>query len=119
MNEYISGYRPGTEGTPTKVYDIRHLLLSPEATKAQSNLYQAVWDHGDEVPCVQNPEPYTSDDLPTDREAQMMCGSCPVAVKTKCAIFAEIARPAHGVFAGQVHGRALAEAMKDEEEQND
>ena len=95
-----------------RMYDIRHLTLSPEATRAQAELYEQVAENADDVPCVRNPEPFVSDDLPTDRQAQMMCASCDVF--EACRQYAETARVSWGVHAGRVHGRALAEAMKED-----
>lgn len=117
MAESVRGYRPGTEGGAVRMYDIRHLTLSPEATRAQAELYEQVAENADNVPCVRNPGPFVSDDLPTDRQAQMMCASCPLAVFKACKTFADLSRPAHGVHAGKVHGRALAEAMKEDHDE--
>lgn len=117
----IPGWRPGTERTVSKQYSVKSLELKPNAAKAQADLYKAVWDATDKfavgkgpaVPCVLNPEPYTSDELPTDREAAFLCASCPV--KDLCRDYAESSHAAWGVYAGEVRGRALAEAMKEDE----
>lgn len=122
----IQGYRPGTERTPSKVYSTRHLELKPTAANAQAALYKEVWSamdayavgRGEPVPCVLDPEPFTNDDVPdlTDREAQMMCAGCPLAVKRACGIYAEVSNPAWAVHAGMVYGRGLATAMREEDE---
>lgn len=63
--------------------------------------------------CLGKPEEWTSDELPTDREAQLMCAGCPVF--DICRQYTETAHPAWGVWSGQVRGRKLKEAMEDDE----
>ena len=108
-NEYIPGSRPGSEGVTPKMYSVRHLMLTPEATKAQTALYKGVWaaadaheaGEGPAVPCYGNPEPFTGDELMTPRDAQAICSTCPV--KKLCADFAEKSNPTHGIYAGRVY----------------
>lgn len=108
-NDYIPGYRPGSEGSTPKMYSVRHLMLTPEASKAQSDLYRATWDaadahergEGPPVPCYNNPEPFTGDELMSPREAQATCAVCPV--KKLCGTFAELSQPSWGVHSGHVY----------------
>lgn len=73
-------------------------ILRTEAVKKGSN-------------CLGKPEQWTSDELPSDKDAQLMCASCPLIAL--CNDYAETAHVAHGVWGGKVYGRRLAEAMRD------
>lgn len=120
----ISGYRPGTERTASKMYSTKSMELKPSAAKAQADLYKAVWDATDKfavgkgpaVPCVLNPDEFISDELKTDREAQLACAGCPAL--DLCRQYAEAAHPSWGILGGVQYGRALAEAMKEGEDES-
>lgn len=65
-----------------------------------------------EKPCTGNFEKWAGEELPTDREAQLMCAGCPLI--DICEQYAEEAHPAWGVWAGEVYGRRLQELMGEE-----
>lgn len=62
--------------------------------------------------CLGKPEQWTGDELPTDREAALMCATCPVF--DLCKEYTDAAHPAWAVWAGVVKGRKLKEAMEDD-----
>lgn len=87
-----------------------YLQQSPKAAK----LLRELWDRAPKegANCVGAPEKWTSDELPTDREAALACASCPLL--DLCREYAETAHPAWGVWGGKVYGRNLEAAMKDD-----
>ena len=107
-SESIYGSRPGTERHAPKQYSLRSLMSGGEEAADLARLYEAVWDRG--ANCLDNPNPWTGDDLPTDREAQALCSGC--AVREMCREFAEKHPQEHGVWGGYVFGR-------EEEEENE
>lgn len=113
MSDSIRGYRPGTEGKPSKVYSVEYLKLKPESARKKAALDSAIAEKG--ANCLEAPEFFTGDDLPTDRRAQLACAGCPVY--DLCDAYAKAAHPAWGVLAGRVYGRTLAEKMKDGEDE--
>lgn len=82
-----------------------------QQTSRAAKLLSVLWS-APEKNCTTDPDKWTSDELPTDREAQLMCSGCPLLVH--CQEYADEAHPAWGVFGGRVYGRRLAEAMKEE-----
>lgn len=110
MNNYIPGSRPGTERQTPKTYSIASLLLKGDEGAALANLYKGVAEKG--ANCESDPDKWTGDDLPTDREAQAMCSSCPML--KQCRDYAQKFQPAHGVWGGLVMGRDLEEIEKEE-----
>lgn len=108
--ESIRGYRVGTDSPkPAKELRVDNLLLKPVAAHALRNLRAKVRDAGSN--CEDRAEEFSGRTLPSDGDAAKMCLGCPA--KTECAIFLEVGRPAYGVWAGQVRGRALEEEEED------
>lgn len=105
VSESIGGIRPGTELSAPKLYSLKSLELSPEAQKDLDALNESVEVNG--ANCDGQPEKWTGDDLPTDREAQAMCAGC--SSRTACGIFVKNSPPAHGVWFGRVFGREETE----------
>lgn len=113
MAEYTSipGYRINQESPkPERTLSIEYLKQSPEASRANMELWKAAMTKG--ANCVGREDEFSGDTLPTDRQAQMMCAGCPS--QPECEIYRLVARPAWGVFDSHVHGRKLAEALNDE-----
>ena len=107
----IAGYRINQESPkPERTLSIEYLKQSPEASKANMELWKAAAREG--ANCYKDPNWFTSDDLPTDREAQLACSSCPVF--DLCDNYANVAKNRYGVLAGRVYGRRLQEELKDE-----
>jgi hypothetical protein len=107
----VKGYRILGDRPKDRTLSMDYLQQSPKASK----LLRELWDRAPKegANCVGKPEKWTSDELPTDREAQIMCAGCPLA--QLCSDYAEAAHPAWGVYAGRVYGRKLDEAMKEAE----
>ena len=107
----IPGYRTlGDPPKPDRMLSTAYLQQTSRASKLLRELWHRAPIEG--APCVGKAEQWTSDDLPTDREAQLACSSCPVF--DLCKEYTEEAHPAWGLWAGTVRGRALKEAMEDE-----
>lgn len=107
----IKGYRTvGDPPKPSRELSMGYLQQSSRASK----LLKELWDRApiEGAPCVGNADKWTSDDLPSDREAQLMCSPCPLA--SLCAEYRDEAHPAIGVWSGVVKGRNLLEAMRDD-----
>lgn len=88
-----------------------YLQQSPKASRLLVELWQRVSEEN--APCVGKAE-WTADELPTDREAQVLCAPCPLL-----ALCGEYAREAHvsfGVWGGTVRGRNLLAAMGEGED---
>lgn len=119
MAEYqsIPGYRINQESPkPERTLSIEYLKQSPEASRLNIELWRAAMtlddDGNPQGKCYGKQAEYSSDDLPTDRQAQIMCGDCKVF--ELCRKYAEVERPAWGVYAGRVYGRKLQESMRDD-----
>lgn len=108
--EHIRGYRILGDRPKDRSLSMEYLQQSPKAAK----LLKELWDRAPKegANCVGEPEKWTSEDLPTDREAQMMCAGCPML--QLCREYTDAAHPAWGVWAGTVKGRKLKEAMEDD-----
>lgn len=109
-DETIRGYRPIGDRPRDRQLSYSYMQQDSRSAKLLAELRTAAVQEGSN--CLGKPEQWTGDDLPTDREAQLMCASCPVFAL--CSEYAETAHVAHGVWGGQVYGRRLAEAMKDD-----
>lgn len=83
-----------------------------------ANLLRELWETAPKegAPCVGNEEQFAGEDLPTDKEAALMCATCPAKTRKVCSDYTKAAHPAWGVFDGRVFGRKLEEAMRDDEE---
>ena len=107
----IRGYRTvGDPPKPPRELSLGYLQQAPRASK----LLKELWDRAplEGAPCVGNAEKWTSDDLPTDREAQLMCSGC--VMLELCKKYADESHVAYGVWGGEVHGRNLQKAINDE-----
>lgn len=108
----IRGYRTlGDPAKPDRMLSTAYLQQTSRASKLLRELWHRAPIEG--APCVGKAEQWTSDDLPTDREAQMMCGQCDIV--ELCRQYAEEAHPAWGVYGGRVFGRNLKERMDEDE----
>lgn len=106
-DEIIRGYRIYGDRPKQRELSQDYLLQTPKAAR----LLKVLWS-GD-AKCAGEPEKFTSDDLPSDREAQLACSSC--AMLEVCREYAEEAHPAHGIWGGRVYGRNLKAAMEEGE----
>lgn len=108
MSESIRGYRIVGDVKQDRQLSLNYLLLKPEASHALDKLRRKVDEEerkkdqgrGKGIPCVANPEGFSGDNLISERDAQLACSGCP-ALKL-CRTYADVARPAHGVYGGRV-----------------
>ena len=112
MTDNIRGYRVLGEAPKVRELSTGYLQQSRDS----SVLLKELWDRAPKegANCVGREDEFSGDDLPTDREAQLLCSGCPLL--SLCREYAESAHPAWGLFGGRVYGRNLEEAMKDDEE---
>lgn len=108
----VRGYRIVGDAPKQRELSFGYLQHSSEA----SRLLQELWSRApvEGANCVGRTEEFSGDELPTDREAALLCAGCPLS--SLCREYAESAHPAWGVLGGKVYGRNLAEAMKEESE---
>lgn len=106
----IRGYRPAGDRPRDRQLSYSYMQQDSRSAKLLAELRTAAVQEGSN--CLGKPEQWTGDDLPTDREAQLMCASCPVF--DLCRQYSEAAHPAWGNWAGVVKGRKLKEAMEDD-----
>lgn len=105
----IRGYRTvGDPPKPSRELSMGYLQQTPRASKLLKQLWTEAPVQG--APCVGRSDQWTSDDLPTDREAQLMCSTCDIL--ELCRSYADEAHPAWGVLGGRVYGRNLDEQMR-------
>lgn len=109
-DESIRGYKIVGDRPKERSLSMEYLKQSHTAVNAHTELKQAINKKG--ANCVGKWEIWDGDDMPTDREAQMLCASCPVF--DLCKQYAEASHPAWTILAGKVYGRKLKEAMEDE-----
>lgn len=109
-DEVIKGYRVVGERPKDRSLSYEYLKQDGKSAKLLAVLRTAAVREG--ANCLGKAEKWTGDELPSDREAQLMCATCPLV--QMCSQYAEGAHVAHGVWGGKVYGRRLAEAMKDE-----
>lgn len=76
-----------------------------------AKLLKILWDTPGKN-CEGREDEFSGDELPTDREAQLMCAGCDVL--DRCREYAESAHPAWGVWGSVVYGRNLERAMHEE-----
>lgn len=107
--DFIKGYRPRADRPRERSLSYDYMLQTPKASK----LLNILWTSKDKN-CEGREEEFSGDDLPTDREAQLMCAGCPL--KKTCGEYAREAHPAWGVWEGTVRGRNLQAAMKEDED---
>lgn len=114
MTDYpvTRGYRILGDRKPERQLSTSYLQHSSEGSRLLAELWHRAPIEG--ANCVGREDEFSGDELPTDREAELMCASCPLA--NLCRDYAKVAHPAWGIFGGIVHGRVLQEAMKDAED---
>lgn len=113
VDDRIRGYRIQGDRPKDRQLSLGYLQQSHEAAKLLGELRVKATDLKNPAKCLGKADQYSGDELPTDREAQIMCSGCPVL--ELCGRYAEVAHPAWGVHSGRVYGRRLAEAMKENE----
>lgn len=112
--EYIQGWRPKGDRPKSQMPKLDYLHQDRKESSLHTPLTLAM--KGNE-PCFNNPDRFAvgsedgQDDLPTDREAQLMCAPCPLL--EKCGKYAETKHPAWGVWGAKVYGRSLDAKMKE------
>lgn len=107
----IRGYRIIGDRPKDRSLSYDYLKQSHTAAKLLTVLRSEAVKQG--ANCLGNPEKWTGEELPTDREAQLACASCPVI--QQCEQYREAAHPAWGNWAGVVKGRNLQKAMQEGE----
>lgn len=120
-NQTINGYRIDSRDKKSvkQTREFDYLLPKAKTMDALEALQDAVdeenkRDEGVKRWCAANPDRWINYDdpdniyeEPTDEEAQLMCADCPLF--QLCSDYAKVARPAFGVWAGNVYGRELNE----------
>ncbi len=109
----VRGYRVLADRKVEKQYSVNNLLLGHAEAKALKNLNDKVTaeemkkerGEGKGVPCVGRAEEFSGDNLLSERDAQLACSSCKAA--ELCRIYADIARPAHGIYSGRVKNMVI------------
>lgn len=115
MNDNLSsirGYRPLPERKEDRKLSFAYLHPDSVAAKLNNKLWHSALDEG--APCVGREDEFSGDTLPSDREAALMCSTCPLATFRLCGQWAEAEHLAYGVAGGRVWGRKLEEALKDD-----
>ncbi|QDK01487.1 WhiB family transcription factor [Microbacterium phage LeeroyJenkins] len=108
-DETIRGYRVVGDRPRDRSLSYTYLQQDSRSAKLLSELRTEAVNKG--ANCLGKPEQWTSDELPSDKDAQLMCASCPVF--DLCKQYSEAAHPAWGVWATGVKGRKLKEAMEE------
>lgn len=111
-DEVIKGYRIVGDRPKDRQLSYTYMQQDGKSAKLLTILRTEAVKQG--ANCVGKPEQWTGDELPTDREAQMMCAGCGVA--KQCAEYRDAAHPAWGVWSSEVRGRKLQTAMGEGEE---
>lgn len=125
VNQTINGYRLDSRDRKAvkQSKELDYLLPRKGSQEALEDLHDAVdRDNKLDTPqrnCYGKEDMYRDYDdprnlhgVPSDFEARMMCHGCPLF--DLCKDYADVGRPAWGVWAGKVHGRDLI--FNDEEE---
>lgn len=105
----IPGYRPRGDRPRERQLSMGYLQQSAESAR----LLQELWDTPGKN-CEGREEQFSGDELPSDREAAIMCSGCPAL--QLCEQYRQTAHPAYGVWAGRVQGRALDELIREDNE---
>lgn len=103
----IPGYRPVGDRPKDRQLSMGYLQQSAESARLLTVLNNTPGKN-----CEGREDEFAGDDLPTDREAELMCSTC--LAWNACNRYAESAHPAWGVFSGKVYGRNLEAAMKED-----
>lgn len=105
-DETIKGYRPQADRPKQRSLSFDYLQQSSKSARLLAELWRRAPEEN--APCVGKAE-WTADELPTDRQAQLMCAPCPLLVL--CEEYRQAAHPSWGVWSGKVQGRNLRDAM--------
>lgn len=111
----IRGYKVLGDRPKDRQLSMEYIQQTHREVSLHTPLTLAAGDKG--ASCLNRPEDFSvgsedgGDDLPTDREAQMLCAPCPIM--QQCREYAELKHPSYGVWGGKVYGRKLAAAMKE------
>lgn len=103
----IRGFRIQHERKEDRQLSVGYLHQKPEAVKAREKLVAQVTEatlaneqgNGPAVPCVSDPEGFSGDNLISERDAQLLCHSCPAF--QACDVYRIVSRSPHGILAGQ------------------
>lgn len=109
-DEVIKGYRIVGDRPKDRQLSYTYMQQDGKSAKLNTELRAAAVREG--ANCLNKWDVWDGDDMPTDREAQMLCASCPVF--DLCKQYAEASHPAWTILAGKVYGRKLKEAMEDD-----
>lgn len=109
-DDTIRGYRVVGDRPRDRQLSFEYLKQDGKSAKLLTVLRTAAVREG--ASCLGKAEKWTSEELPTDRQAALMCATCPVF--DLCKEYTDAAHPAWGVWAGTVKGRKLKEAMEDD-----
>lgn len=111
----IRGYKIVGERKQDRQLSLSYLALKPEAAHALDKLRRKVDEEerkkdqgvGKGVPCVARPDDFSGDELLSERDAMLACSGCPALAL--CRTYADVARPAHGVYGGRVKNMEIPE----------
>lgn len=95
-DEVIKGYRIVGDRPKDRQLSYTYMQQDGKSAKLLTILRTEAVRQG--ANCLGKPDKWTGDELPTDREAQMMCATCPLV--QICSQYAEGAHVAHGVWGG-------------------
>lgn len=109
-DETIRGYRVVGDRPRDRSLSYTYLQQDGKSAKLLTVLRTEAVKKGSN--CLGKPEQWTSDELPSDKDAQLMCASCPL-MGNECEDYVRAAHPSWGVWNGEVKGRKLKEAMED------
>lgn len=105
----VRGYRVLGDRPKDRQLSLGYLQQDGRSAKLLAELRTRAVTEG--ANCVGRAEEFSGEELPSDREAQLMCSSCPLY--SLCEQYRETAHPAWGVWGGHVKGRKLKEMMDD------
>lgn len=109
-DDSIRGYRIIGDRPKDRSLSYDYLKQSHTAAKLLTVLRTEAVKQG--ANCLDKPEKWTGEELPSDREAQLLCSGC--KIYDLCRDYTEAAHPAWGVWASTVRGRNLKKAMEDD-----
>lgn len=110
-DDAVRGYRILGDRPKERQLSMEYIKQSHSAAKLNAQLREAAVKEG--ANCLNKWEIWDGDEMPSDREAQILCASCPVF--DLCQQYAEVAHPAWTILAGKVYGRNLKAAMAESE----
>jgi hypothetical protein len=107
MADSIQGYRISSrDDVPALPHPTDYLRPKKGSGHPLEELHKAAADEGSN--CLGREDRWVDyEEPPSDARARMMCAGCPVF--EMCDTYAKVGHPAWGIWAGQVHGRSLAD----------